>query len=384
MIMTGMDLVHGTCGEEFVTVKTAFENNFTQGGELGASFAFSLNGKIMIDLWGGYRDTARTKPWEKNTLCLVHSVTKIATALCAHILVDREQLDIDAPVCRYWPKFAQAGKEKITVRQVMSHTSGVAGFDESLAPEDIYNWEYITGLLEKQAPWWEPGTQCGYHGFTFGHIIGELIKRVTGKTPGTFFREEVAEPLDIDFHIGLAAGEDDRTSDQIFSGMPRPGAPGYKSDDPDSISYRMHSNPYQPDDIFQTRAFRTAEIPAQNGYGNARSLAMMGALMACGGELDGIRLLSAETLYKATEEQFYGEDLVLRVPVRWGLGWGLGSKEIPMPSEHSFYWTGGKSIMVVDLDHRFCMAYVTNRVTTDAGQPYMGPFMALSNCFQQG
>jgi hypothetical protein len=146
----------------------------------------------------------------------------------------------------------------------------------------------------------------------------------------------------------------------------------------------MHSNPYQPDDIFQTRAFRAAEIPAQNGYGNARSLARIGALMACGGELDGIRLLSAETLYKSTEEQFSGEDLVMRAPVRWGLGWGLGSKEIPMPSEHSFFWTGGKSIMVVDLDHRFCMAYETNLITSDARQRFMGPIMALSNCFQQG
>ncbi len=219
--------IHGFCDEKFSAVKEAFAKNFETDGDIGASFAATLNGKFVVDIWGGHADKAKSRPWEKDTIVNVFSTTKVMTIICALMLVDRGQLDLDAPVAKYWPEFAQNGKEKILVRQIFSHTSGLAGWEEKIEMKDFYNWDKAVSLLAAQKPWWEPGTKSGYHGITHGYLLGELVRRITGKSLGTFFKEEVSGPLNADFHIGFGPEHDSRVADLISYDLPQKGEPGY-------------------------------------------------------------------------------------------------------------------------------------------------------------
>lgn len=357
--------VHGHCDERFSAVKEAFQRNFESGLEVGASFAATIDGKFVVDIWGGYANVARTRPWQRDTIVNIFSTTKVMTAICALILVDRGQLDLDAPVAKYWPEFAQAGKEKIPVRYLLSHQAGLAFFEEKISIEALYDWDRIISMLEKQKPAWEPGKHSGYHGITFGYLVGEVVRRITKKTLGTFFREEVAIPLNADFHIGLPEEYDYRVGEMIPPPVLKPGEPGYVEIDPNSLLGKMLMNLQILDYKYSNeRAWRAAEIPATNGHGNAHSVARVGAVMACGGELDGVRLLGLPTIEKAIEEQCYGTDLVLGVPIRYGLGFGLNSKEAPIgPNPRTFSWSGaGGSVMVVDLDARLSWSYVMNKM----------------------
>ncbi len=363
--------VQGYCDEKFAAVKKAFRKNFEDDLEVGASFAATIDGKFVVDIWGGYADEAQTHLWEKDTIVNVSSMTKVMTAICAHMLIDRGQLDPDAPVAKYWPEFAQAGKERIPVRYILSHQSGLAVFDEPIPVEALYDWDGVVKLLEKQKPLWEPGKQSGYHGLTFGYLVGEVVRRITGKTLGTFFREEVAVPLDVDFHIGLPAEHEYRVGELIPPPVLQPGDPGYvdiNDINHDSLIGKYMSNP-PVTDYNKGRAWRAAEIPAANGHGNARSAARVGAAMACGGELDGVRLMGLPTIEKAIEEQCYYTDILLGRPTRYGLGFGLVSKEIPIsPNPRTFFWGGaGGSVMVVDLDARLSWSYVMNKMVMVPG-----------------
>jgi CubicO group peptidase (beta-lactamase class C family) len=360
--------VQGYCDDKFAEVKDAFRKNFEDDLEVGASFAATVDGKFVVDIWGGYADAAKTRPWEKDTIVNVYSTTKVMTAICAHMLVDRGQLDVDAPVAKYWPEFAQAGKEKIPVRYLLSHQSGVAGIDEPMTVEAFYDWEHIIKLLEKQKPLWEPGKHCGYHAITFGYLLGELVRRITGKTLGTFFREEVAVPLGADFYIGLPEEQDYRVGELIPPPDPKPGDPLYI--DPESMS-EIHKKtvgnpPLNAGTAMRSRerGWRGAEIPAANGHGNARSIARVGAAMACGGEVDGVRLMGLPTIERALEEQIYDTDLVMNMPVRYGLGFGLNSQEMPIgPNPRAFTWGGwGGSKFVADLDARLSWGYAMNKM----------------------
>ncbi len=369
--------IHGHCDEKFSSVKDAFAKNFENGLEVGASYAVTIEGKYVVDIWAGYKDEAQTQPWEKDTIVNVYSTTKAMAALCTLMLVDRGQLDLDAPVAKYWPEFAQGGKENIPVRQLLSHTSGLAGFDEKITLEDLYDWDKCVTLLAAQEPWWEPGTHSGYHGFTFGYLLGELVRRITHKSLGTFFREEVAEPLQADFYIGVPKEVDKRIGQLIPPPPPGQDAPEL---DPGSIAYKVL---FKPSDLTvlttRTRAWRAAEIPAVNGHGNARSVARVASAMACGGEVDEIRLLSMPTLEKIVEEQIYQQDLVLNIPVRWGLGFGLKSQEVPFPNPRTFYWGGfGGSMIAIDLDAKMSIAYVMNNMmqTLTGDERIMGLIVA--------
>ncbi|MHA2181018.1 MAG: serine hydrolase domain-containing protein, partial [Promethearchaeota archaeon] len=202
--------IHGFCDDRFTAVKEAFQQNFKTEGEVGASFAATINGKFVVDIWGGYADKAKSRPWEKDTIVNVFSTTKVMTIICALMLVDRGQLDLDVPVAKYWPEFAKNGKDKILVRQIFSHTSGLAGWEEKITIDDLYNWNKAVSLLAAQKPWWDPGTSSGYHALTHGYLLGELVRRITGKSLGTFFREEVSNPLNADFHIGFGQELDNR------------------------------------------------------------------------------------------------------------------------------------------------------------------------------
>jgi CubicO group peptidase (beta-lactamase class C family) len=372
--MTNKVKVQGYCDGKFAAVKEAFQRNFESELEVGASFAATIGGKFVVDIWGGYADAAQTHPWERDTIVNVYSTTKVMTAICALMLVDRGQLDLDAPVARYWPEFAQAGKEKIPVRYLLSHQSGLAGIDEPIPVAALYDWGRMVKLLEKQKPWWEPGQHCGYHALSFGYLIGELVRRITKKTLGTFFREEVAIPLDADFHIGFSAEHDHRVGELIPPPVLKPGDPGYVEIEPGSIPWKAIMNPLATYDVVKGRVWRGAEIPAANGHGNAHSVARVGAAMACGGELDSVRLMSLSTIEKAIEEQCYDTDLVMDVPTRYGLGFGLVSKDTPIgPNPRTFYWGGwGGSVMVMDLDARLSWAYVMNKMSAEIPDPRGG------------
>jgi len=267
----------------FERVRERFEQNFAEGLEVGASFAAAVEGDFVVDLWAGYEDKAATKPWRRDTLVNVFSTTKAMTAICLHMLADRGLVDFDAPVATYWPEFAQNGKSHIPVRQLVSHQGGLPSVTPKVAGDVFYDWDRIVSLLAAEAPWWEPGTANGYHAMTFGYLAGEIIRRVSGLSVGTFFREEVAEPLNADFHIGFGPALDQRVGEMI----PAPVAGGLQMP-PDSLIARVLGNPPLQLDAANTREWRAAEIPAANGHANARSCARIMSALACGGETNGL------------------------------------------------------------------------------------------------
>jgi CubicO group peptidase (beta-lactamase class C family) len=355
--MAGMT-VEGMADERFGAVREAFQANLDSGGEVGASFCATLEGETVVDIWGGYADAAMTRPWVKDTIVNVYSTTKTMTALTALLLADRGELDFDAPVARYWPEFAANGKEAVKVSHLMSHSSGLPGWKAPLQKEDLYDWEKVTRLLAEQSLFWEPGKAVGYHAVTQGYLVGEVVRRIAGKSLGTVFREEIAEPLGADFHIGLPASEDDRVAELI---PPPPGATigdGKK----DEISVSL-TNP--PIDVSETatRAWRGAEIPAAGGTGNARSVAQVQSILANGGMAQGKRFLSEAGCRKALELQIEGPDLVLGMPARFGLGFGLGGGAVPLPNPNTLYWGGyGGSLVIIDMDARSVVAYAMNKM----------------------
>jgi CubicO group peptidase (beta-lactamase class C family) len=361
----GLD-VGGVCAARFVGVRDAFAANFAAGREVGASFAATLDGEVVVDLWGGHADAARTRMWERDTIVNVFSTTKAMTATCAHMLVDRGQLDVDAPVARYWPEFAAGGKDAIPVRWLLGHTAGLAGIRTPLPTEALYEWERMTAALEAETPWWPPGTANGYHAMTFGFLVGELVRRIDGRGLGAFFREEVAGPLGADFHIGLPASEDARVAEMIGPSHGEPSGTGRPPVlDRESLAGRVLSNPPLRPELANRIAWRRADIPAANGHGNARAVARVLAALACGGEVDGIGLLGPATLRGAIVEQAHGKDLVLGRKIRWGLGFMLTSPELPFgPNPRAFGHGGwGGSLGFADLDARVSWAYVMNKMS---------------------
>jgi CubicO group peptidase (beta-lactamase class C family) len=363
-----MTASHGFTQDRFAAVRAAFEINLASGADVGASFCATLEGETVVDLWGGYADEARKRPWEKDTIVNVYSTTKTMTALTALLLADRGELDFASPVARYWPEFAANGKERVTTAHLMSHASGLSGWKEKMAKEDLYDWEKATSLLAAQAPFWEPGTAPGYHALTQGYLVGEVVRRITGRSLGTVFREEIAAPLGADFHIGLLASQDARVADLI---PPPPGAAVADVAQQNEFQKNMANNP--PIDVSETRtrAWRGAEIPAAGGTGNARSVAEIHMLLANGGTAKGKRILSEEGCRKALEPQIEGVDLILGLPVRYGLGFGLPGGMVPLPHPDTIFWGGyGGSLVIIDMDARTTFAYAMNRmVGTTTGDP---------------
>ena len=351
--------VQGTCDERFAPVREAFQANFDAGLDVGASVAVVLEGEPVVDLWGGTIDDAGT-PWESDTIVNVWSTTKTMTALCALLLADRGELDLHAPVAQYWPEFKANGKESIEVRHLLGHTAGLSGFAEAMKPEDFEDWERCTTVLAEQAPWWEPGTASGYHAITQGWLVGEVVKRVSGKSLGTFFRDELADPLGADFHIGLAAEHDARVAKVIPPTTPME----VDGMDPDSVAFRTLGSPPMTADVCWSEGWRRAEVPAAGGHGNARSVARVQSVVSNRGEIEGRRYISEPGLEVIFEEQARGTDLVLGVPLSLGMGYGINSEFLPVsPNPRTCFWGGwGGSIVVNDLDARMTVAYVMNRM----------------------
>jgi CubicO group peptidase (beta-lactamase class C family) len=345
--------LQGFCEAEFEPVKQAFVTGFDNGLEVGASVAVFQHGEPVVDLWAGYADEGKTSPWQEDTVTLVASTTKIFTGLCAHICIDRGLLDPNARVIDYWPEFGEQGKDEVLVRQIFDHTSGVAGFDPPIPWSTVLVWSDLIHCLENQKLWWEPGTQAGYHGETWGFLIGELIRRVSGLTPGKFLQQEVASKIDADFHIGFPPSEFERLSFPII------GDEGEMPFEPGSLPDRI-MNGYLPPE-WEGEGLLTAEIPGANGIGNARSVAKLASIYASGGQLNGHRFLSPETLELVLTEQNYMEDVVMGMPVRRGLGLGLNSEGFDLPGDRSLHWGGrGGSICIMDLDSGTSLGFVPN------------------------
>lgn len=354
--------IHGTCAPAFEPVRDAFAQNFAERGEIGASVAVVANGEPVVNLWGGWADPARTRPWQQDTLTNVWSTTKAMTSLCAHVLMDRGELDPDAPVARYWPEFAAGGKADIPVRWIMSHRAGLAGLTEPASVEDYYDWDKITGLLAAQEPLWEPGTATGYHAITFGYLIGEVIARIAKQSPGVFFGSEIAGPLWADFHIGLPESELRRCSDLL--GV-RPSederaavARAYASAHPAAMA--ALANPALTGDEANADDWRMAEIPAANGHGTALALATVFGTLVDGSN----RLVSAETLKTACTGQGRFTDLVLGFPLEFALGYALSGPEHhygPNPAAFGHDGFGGSAVCA-DPESGLAIAYVMNRM----------------------
>ncbi len=356
--------LHGSCDARLEPVREAFARNFTELGDVGASFAMTLEGEFVVDLWGGRRNAARTEPWLADTIVNVYSCTKTMTALCALLLADRGELDFDAPVAKYWPEFAANGKERIEVRHLMSHSAGLPCLDEIDSRHIWYDWDRVAELLAAQAPWWEPGTASGYHAITQGNLVGEVVRRISGRSLGTFLREELAEPLGADFHVGVDPAHFHRIGELI---PPPVEAHDSLEMEPGSIMERTIRGGALDVGDTRTAAWRQAEMPAVNGHGNARSIVRIQTLLANHGTAFGKTLMSPAGCMAVMEEQTNGMDLVLGVPVRFGLGYGLpGETDPPTPNENVCFWDGyGGSTVVCDLDARVAFSYVMNRM--DAG-----------------
>ncbi|MGW5723549.1 serine hydrolase domain-containing protein [Amycolatopsis sp. NPDC003865] len=354
-----MTEVHGTHEPRFAPVRDALRRNLASGEELGASLVVDLDGELVVDLWGGFRDEARTTPWERDTITNVWSTTKTVVSLAALVLADRGDLDVFAPVARYWPEFAENGKENVEVRHLLSHTSGVSGLDQPATVEDLYDWEKTTARLAAQAPWWPPGTASGYHATNFGHLAGEVIRRVSGKTVKEFVAEELAGPLEADFRIGAAAADLPR----IAPVVPPPAA---QFDlEPGSVMAKTLTGPAVDAAVANTPAWRRADLGAVNGHGNARSVARLLSTLARGGTVGGVRLLGPDTLDLVFAEQANGVDLGLGIPLRWGIGYALPRPDaVPwVPEGRVCFWGGwGGSVVIADLDRRLTISYVMNRM----------------------
>ncbi|MFE3445169.1 serine hydrolase domain-containing protein [Nocardia sp. NPDC059180] len=352
----------GFCAERFAQVRTELDTRLSSGDELGASICITVDGEMVVDLWGGHRDPQRRTPWTEDTLVNVFSITKTMTALSALLLIDRGELDVSAKVARYWPEFAANGKGDIEIRHLLAHTSGVSGWQPPIELTDIYDTAASAARLAGQAPWWEPGTASGYHALDYGHLIGTVIHRVTGRTLGEFFAEELAGPLGADFHIGTAPEHHGRIATLVPPAMPEF---DMATLDPDSILVKTLTSPLL--DIAETAspAWRQSEIGAVNGHGNARSVARVQSLVSCGGELSGRRLLSDRTIELIFREQSDGMDLALLLPLRFGIGYGLPQRQTApeVPEGRVCWWAGfGGAMVVNDLDHRTTFAYTMNRM----------------------
>ncbi|MFG3586245.1 serine hydrolase domain-containing protein [Streptomyces sp. NPDC047990] len=365
--------VHGHCDARFSAVRAAFEENFRDRGELGAAVSVTLGGETVVDLWGGWADAGRTRPWERETLVNVWSTSKGPTALCAHILADRGLLDLDAPVAAYWPEFAAAGKEAVLVRHLLSHRAGLAGLREPHTFEQLCDWELTVDRLAAQEPWWEPGTRSGYHALTFGHLVGEVVRRVSGLLPGAFLEREVTGPLGIDFTVGLPAKEAGRAAELVH--------PVAASDSEQAAVFAQLApaavaaltNPPVGAAEANTPRWRAAEIPAANGHGTARAIAALYGILAGRGSYGSRQILSPEAAERVREGQGSCRDLVLGAgfahETEAGLGlWLSGANASYGPNPRAFGHDGfGGSCGLADPEAAVSLGYVMNR---------MGPHIA--------
>lgn len=357
-------------------VRDAFVKNFTKRGEVGAAVCIYRDGRPVVDLWGGLADPTTAKPWQRDTIVLVYSMTKGMSAVCVNLLIERGLLDPDAPVARYWPEFAAQGKGDITVRWLLSHQAGLAVIDADVDLDAALSWTPVVDALAAQAPNWEPGTAHGYHLRSFGWLVGELVRRIDGRTIGRFFAAEVAAPLGLDFWIGLPEEHEPRVARlvppppefvELLRGLPDDLLLGKATTGPSGL--------FAYDDMWNRRELRACELPSSNGVGDARSVARVYASLL--GEVDGIRMLSAATVAAATECQVRGPDRVILVDTAFGLGFMLPPALPTMVGPRAFGHGGaGGSVSFADPDAGIALAYAMNHLRFEANGDPRGETLA--------
>jgi CubicO group peptidase (beta-lactamase class C family) len=376
----------GSCEPGFEPVQEMLVANIESGVELGASLYVTVDGDPVVDLWGGWRDRQKTDPWTEDTIVNVFSATKCVTSLAVLTLVDRGEIDVDAPVAQYWPEFGQNGKEGVLVRHILSHTSGVSAWEQPFRPSDAFDWAASTSKLARQALWFEPGSVGCYHASNFGHLNGEVVRRVTGKTLGTYIAEEIAGPLDADFLLGVPDGDFGRIAPVCLppGREPTSTGPPPAPTDPDILdslryktmlggfSYPREGVP-EMSVLANTAEWRRAEIGASNGHCNARGLGRILSSITNGGVSRGVRLMSPETIDLIFREQFAGVDLYVNLPLRWGMGYALSGPEdaesepwrmkfVP-PGSKLCYWAGwGGSFATMDVERKITITYAMNQL----------------------
>ncbi len=362
--------IHGSVDDGFEPVADAFRMNFAEHGDIGAAVCVYHHGRPVVDLWGGDADRTAGRTWERDTIQLVFSTTKGMAATCVHLLVERGELDLDAPVATYWPEFAASGKADIPLRWVLSHEAGLAAVTGEVTMDDVLGWDGVVEAIAAQAPVWEPGTSHGYHARSYGWILGEVVRRVTGRSLGRFFADEVAAPLGLDFHIGLPESELARVA-HLYPPVVDPEVRELMDEiiGPDTLLGQVLSGPsglFGYDDMWNRPDVLAAEMPSSNGVGSARAVARMYAALI--GEVDGVRLLDPATVERATEVRVSGPDRVIGLPMSFGLGYMTPP---PAGPDGSFGHAGaGGSLGIADPSGEWSLGYVMNQmqfgVTGDA------------------
>lgn len=354
--------VRGFCDPSFRQVADAFAENFVSGEELGAAVCVHHQGRIVVDLWGGYCDAAGTRPWDRDTIVNMMSVSKGFLAVAIFMLLERGLVDIDAPVARYWPEFAAAGKADVPIRHVMDHRAGVPVLRPSQPRRAIYDWDRYVEALARQEPLWEPGTQAGYHILTMGFILGEIVRRVSGQSVGEFVRNEISVPLDLDYNIGLDPAEIERCADFVSATEGTIFKVDHLPDD-ELLKYAWSELP--EDEDFNSDRWRKAQVPGANGHGNARSVSRLYAALSMGGTLDGFRLLTERSIERMSAEQHNLTEIVMKRAYHQGLGVLRNSPPIsemgPDPDAFGHHGVGG-SIGFADRKNQIAFSYCTNRM----------------------
>lgn len=370
----GHACVQGYCHRSFDAVRRAFEQNFEEKRETGASLAIEIDGTRMVDIWGGYADSACTVPWKKDTISIVFSITKPSTALCAHRLAQLGQLDLDKPVAHYWPAFADSGRRAMTVRMLLDHSAGLPAFRETLPHDAAFDWDYMVSRLEREDLWWEPGTRVGYHGLTFGWLVGEVVRRVSGASLGDFFQAHIAAPLSLEFWIGLPQEHEHRVAEIIPvppAALPRNAFEAALANEPDSITRKYFANTggWRPAG-FNGRAGHAAQIGAANGITNARNLARLYGTLAMDGQRGNTLLLTPDSLRGATRiSSATHRDACLRIPTRFAAGFmremdnrAVGADSLLIGEDAFGHAGAGGSVAFASPRHRMGFAYTMNRM----------------------
>jgi CubicO group peptidase (beta-lactamase class C family) len=370
-----MSEVSGDTAPGFEGVREAFAANLAGEQEIGAAVSAYLNGRKVVDLWGGIADPADGRAWERDTLQVVYSTTKAVTATCALLLAQRGELNLDAPVAEYWPEFAAHGKDRIPVRWLLTHQAGLPTLDHPITRAEAIAWDPMVEALAAQRPSWEPGAEHGYHGLTFGWLVGEVVRRVSGRSIGTYLAEEIAAPLGLDLWIGLPKSEHHRVSRVIaappdldalaridLDALPEPVRDVMAAyADPTSLTVRSLLTLVTPQLDHNDPDEQAAELPSTNGICTARALACFYAALI--GEVDGQRILTAGTMTAATAEQVSGTDRILRMPVRIGTGFGLPTPDAFWYTPTAFGFPGyGGSLGFADPATGLAFGYVMNHV----------------------
>lgn len=377
--------IQGHVAPGFEPVRAAFEANFRRHNECGAALHVLVDGTPVVDLWGGSADQAQTRAWVGDSLVNVWSTTKGWLALAMHRLADQGLIDFDAPVARYWPEFAQHGKEAVLVRHVLTHTAGLPAPTDRVPDDALYDWGAMTAALERSRLWWEPGTQCGYHAATFGWLNGEVVRRVSGLSIGQYLRDEIACPLGADVAIGIDTSQQERVAEALqpsrlgrllFNVMFTTGGGPRRA---------AFTNPPRPFTAVNTKRWREAEIPSSNGHASARGLARLYAPLALDGSFHGARVLSETAARLAGREQIRMKDVVTSTLMRRTLGFMLPEPELgdPRPPTAFGHAGMGGSLGFADPAHRLAFGYVMNRMVVGPDQRAMDLCKAVYACLER-